>query len=292
MNVLSLFDGMSCGQIALERSSIQVDTYYAAEIKPHAIQVTKDNYPNTVHLGDVRGIKVSALKPIDLVIGGSPCQDFSRGNAVRDGLEGEKSSLFFEYVRILNEAKELNPDVKFLLENVVMEISDSMFISMQLGVEPIRINSDLVSGQMRDRLYWTNIHGDGGLFGNMIELPEDKGIELKDVITSGYTNRKKSRCLLESDSRPLADPTKMWHRYNNTGFTTIVFDDPSLDWEKGIRYLNQTELERLQTVPEGYTKSLKRNQAACVLGDGWTIDVITHIFKGLKSYEKKEGHRT
>ena len=116
----------------------------------------------------------------------------------------------------------------------------------------------------------------------MITQPKDKNITLQSILVDGYTDRKKSRALLESNSRRLTTPSKMWHRYKSTGFTTIIFDHKSLDWNKGIRYLNQTELERCQTVPDGYTSILSRDKAACLIGDGWTIDVIAHIFEGLK----------
>jgi C-5 cytosine-specific DNA methylase len=282
LKVLSLFDGMSCGQIALNRAGIKIDKYYASEIKNHAIKITRENYPDTIHLGDVRNINTSNFPVIDLLMGGSPCQDFSRGNANRLGLKGDKSSLFYQWIRIFEEIKPKY----FLLENVVMPKDDECLFNEYFGMNPLRINSELVSGQMRDRLYWTNIGGyEYDLFGfktSLIKQPEDRKIKLQDILTYGYTDREKSRALLESDSRPLSTPEKMWHRYSSTGFTTLVFDYPDLDWEKGIRYLNQTELERLQTVPEGYTKSLSRNKAACLLGDGWTVDVIAHIFKELK----------
>jgi len=283
MNVLSLFDGMSCGQIALNKSNIKYDNYFASEIKPHAIKVTQDNYPNTIQLGDVTKLSSNKLPSIDLLIGGSPCQDFSRGNEIRKGLNGGKSSLFFEYLRLLKECKPKY----WLLENVIMDKFDCDTISNYVGTQPVRFNSSLVSAQLRDRLYWTNI-GPGyfDLFGNrtsIIPEPKDKKIMLKDIITNGYTDRVKSRALLESDSRPLATTEKMWHRYKSTGFTTIVFEDDSLNWKNGLRYFNQTELERLQTVPEGYTNSLSRNRAASLLGDGWTVDIISHIFSYLNS---------
>jgi hypothetical protein len=282
MNVLSLFDGMSCGQIALERVGVPIDNYYASEIKKHAIQVTQENYPNTIQLGDVHHIDISKLPKIDLLIGGSPCQDFSRGNSKRLGLKGDKSSLFYQWIRIYEELLEINPDLLFLLENVVMPKEDETLFNDYFGMNPLRVNSELVSAQLRDRLYWTNIGGfEYDLFGHKtskIIQPKDKNIRLQDILISGYTDREKSRALLESDSRPLATQEKMWHRYNSTGFTTVVFESRDLDWEKGLRYLNQIELERCQTVKEGYTKSLTRNQAACLLGDGWTVDVIAHIF--------------
>lgn len=275
MNVLSLFDGISCGQQALKELGIKINKYYAAEIKDIAIKVTMENHPNTIQLGDVTKIKiigdqficekgVSLFNGIDLLIGGSPCQDLSSANKVRDGLKGSKSMLFWEYVRIL---KEVKPKY-FLLENVArMKKEDKDIISKELGVEPIRINSSLVSPQLRDRYYWTNIPN--------VTQPEDKGIELQSILTSGTTDRKKARALLVSDSRPLRTPEKMLHRYHSTGFTTLVFEDDS------PRYLNQIELERCQTLPEEYTKCLTRNQAANVLGDCWTVSVIKHIFKNL-----------
>jgi len=282
MKVLSLFDGMSCGQIALEKANIKVDQYFASEIKPHAIKVTQHNYPNTIQLGDVRNIKASDLPQIDLLIGGSPCQDFSSANKEKLGLDGEKSSLFFEYLRLLNELKPKY----FLLENVVMDEYSYNKISNLLNTYPITINSEKVSAQLRERVYWTNIGPESfdmfGFRSSKIPQPKDKKIYLQDILTSGFTDRLKSRALLESDSRPLASMEKMWYRYYEKGFTTIVFESEDLDYKKGIRYFNQTELERLQTVPEGYTSILKRNDAACLLGDGWTVDVIAHIFSYIK----------
>ena len=213
MNVLSLFDGISCGQIALERAGIKVDKYFACEIKPIAIKVTQTNYPNTIQLGDVTKVTGEDLPKIDLLIGGSPCQDFSKANIVKDGLQGQKSSLFYQYLRLL---KELSPKY-FLLENVVMKKEDQDTISNLLGVQPIMIDSKLVSAQSRQRLYWTNIPN--------ITIPEDKGITLESVLTSGYTPLKKSRCLLVSDSRPLSTPVKMFHRGYHYSFTTPIFKD-------------------------------------------------------------------
>ena len=282
MKVLSLCDGMSCCHIALDRAGVEVTEYYAAEIKEIGIKVTKDNYPNTIHIGDVNRISYNDgvlytengnynVGKIDLVAFGSPCQSFSQAmkTSMRVGLEDkQRSGLFLECYRIL---REVNPTY-FLMENVAsMKQDDKNFISKLMGVEPIRINSKLVSAALRDRLYWTNIP-------NITEL-EDKGITLQSILTSGYTDRKKARALLASDSRPLADKQKMMYRYRIKGFTTIVWEEQGND--DSIRYLNQTELERCQNVPEGYTKCLTRNEAANVLGDGWTIDVIAHIFKGL-----------
>ena len=269
INVLSLFDGMSCGRVALERAGIKINKYFASEIKPHAIKLTQHNYPDTIQLGDITKIKYNGNYKIDLLIGGSPCQDFSNANRVRDGLNGKKSGLFFEYVRLL---KECNPTY-FLLENVKMKIEHQDIISSILGVEPININSKLVSAQMRNRLYWTNIPG--------VSVPDKVDIKLKDILTSGFTTKDKAYCLLESESRPQSTNWKRFRRWRKKGFVNIVFTDSSLNLFKN-RILNQTELERLQTLPDGYTSILNRNAAACLIGDGWTIDVIAHIFKNLK----------
>lgn len=278
MKVLSLCDGMSCGHLALDRVGISVEAYYAAEIKEIGIKVTKTNYPDTIHIGDVNKItyrdgvlytEVGAFNVghIDLVIFGSPCQTFSIAmrEDLRVGLANkEKSGLFIECHRILREVQP----TWFLMENVArMKKEDEAFITQLMGVAPVRINSRLVSAQLRDRLYWTNIPVKG--------QPVDRGITLQSILTSGHTDREKARALLVSDSRPLVDKQKMLRRYKTTGFTTIVWEDQNDD--NSIRYMNQTELERCQTVPEGYTKCLTRNEAADVLGDGWTVDVIAWI---------------
>lgn len=326
MNILSLFDGISCGRIALERAGIKIDTYFASEIKKDSIKVSKDNYPDIVQLGDITKIDFSKLPQIDLLIGGSPCQDLSQANSERLGLKGNKSSLFWYYIKAL---KELKPK-HFLLENVYMPKTDYEIISKEVGTYPVRINSSLVSAQLRDRFYWTNIgQEDYDLLGNRycgIPQPLDKNIKLQDILENGITDRNKSRTLLESDSRPLKNKKNILHRYFNTGFTTVVFEKElseyaqkkikerlkgkcpvAYNWfndrelneksgtiisndgwsgkgttliveENNVRYLTQLELERLQTLPEGYTKVLNRNKAASCIGDGWTVDVIAHIF--------------
>jgi len=196
------------------------------------------------------------------------CQDFSQANKVRAGLEGEKSGLFYEFVRLLKEAQPKY----FLLENVKMKKEWSDIISEELGVEPININSKLISAGMRNRYYWTNIPN--------VTVPAKIDVSMSDILTSGYTPKEKAYCLLESESRPQKTNWKRFRRWRKKGFVNIVFETPDLNLFKN-RILNQTELERLQTVPEGYTKLLNRNDAACLLGDGWTVDVITHIFKNI-----------
>ena len=277
MKVLSLCDGMSVAHIALDKIGIPVEKYYAAEIKPIAIKVTKDNYPDTIHIGDVNKINYKGgilytengnynVGHIDLMVFGSPCQSFSRcmKTDMRVGLEDKtRSGLFFECYRIFQEVQP----TWWLLENVAsMKNEDRDYLSECMGVEPIRINSKLVCAALRDRYYWTNIQG--------ITQPYDKGITLQSILTSGWTDREKARTLLVSDSRPLRDKQKMLHRYKKFG--TIVWEEKGND--DSIRYLNQIELERCQTVPEGYTKCLTRNEAADVLGDAFTVDIIAHIF--------------
>lgn len=173
MNVLSLFDGISCGRVALQRAGIDVENYYASELDPHAIKVSQKNWPDIVQIGDVCGVRVADLPFVpDLIIGGSPCQGFSFAGK-QLAFDDPRSKLFFEYVRILNEARAINPNVKFLLENVKMKKEHLDVISDQLGVQPICINSALVSAQNRIRYYWAN-------WG--VSQPEDKGILLKDIV--------------------------------------------------------------------------------------------------------------
>jgi DNA (cytosine-5)-methyltransferase 3A len=298
MNVLSLFDGMSCGRIALERAGFKVDKYYSSEIKEYAIKVANENYPQDkdYRLGDVTKIKANELPQIDLLIGGSPCQDFSGANKERLGIKGTKSGLFYEYVRLLNECKPKY----FLLENVRMKKEHQDLISKEIGYEPIVINSELVSPHLRHRLYWTNIPN--------VKKIKDTKLQLNNFLENGYSDRKKARTLLESDSRPLSTPIKMAHRYFNTGFTTLIFKNKEhfnnikihfdlnfkgksakeidvliksmdLSLYNGLRYMNNREREYCQTIPKGYTDSLTQNEAACLLGDGWTVEVIKHILK-------------
>ena len=276
MNVLSLFDGMSCGQIALERAGIKVDNYYAAEIKKHAIEVTQYNYPNTIQLGDVTKVKAKDLPKIDLLIGGSPCQDFSRANKERKGVEGTKSSLFFEYVRLLKECK---PNY-FLLENVIMSDYNYWFICNELDCEPVRLCGSLVSGALRDRLYWTNIppfsYDITGRLISQITAPKDKLIMLQDVLDSGKTTKRKHTCLNCKSGYQTPNQKSLIHRDNTTGMITLIYEDDGT-----VRTVNQNELEQLHNIPKGYTSILNQTKAGDLIGDGWTIDIATHIFKGI-----------
>ena len=301
MNVLSLFDGMSCGQIALNRANIQYNNYFASEIDKNAIKVTQHHYPDTVQLGDVTKIEFIATK-IDLLIGGSPCQGFSFAGKQLN-FDDPRSKLFFEFVRLKNE---LQPKY-FLLENVVMKKEYEDVITQYLGVEPIKINSSLVSAQNRVRLYWTNIPN--------VKEPEDRNISLSDILEDDSiinpgairgrrlnkatiigrrlnpdgkrkdydkdipitqclevraTNTNKSNCLTTVDK-------------DNVLTTMPIGRHPNAFKDKlPFRYYTLKEYERLQTIPENYTSVVSTSQAKKMIGNGWTVDVIAHIFSYMK----------
>ena len=310
ITVLSLFDGISCGQIALARAGITVKQYFTSEIDKHAIQVTQSRYPDTIQLGDILDLDVSILPDIDLLIGGSPCQSFSvAGDGT--GFDG-KSKLFWEFVRIL---KELKPKY-FLLENVKMKATWRDIITETVGVEPIEINSALVSGQHRRRYYWTNIPG--------ITQPKDQEISLSDVLEvisdnedviygdrlapngktvrveatdvpytfyearteEGKAERRRLRKLLGRDTTPRGAKYKIYLPLRTSKSNCIVATPSQLDWvvdnEGRYRKLTVTELERLQTLPVGYTEGISPTQRRKAIGNGWTVDVIAHIFLGIK----------
>ena len=273
MNVLSLFDGMSCGQIALNRAGIKYDNYFASEIDKWAIKVTQHNYPKTIQLGNIIELKSESLPKIDLLFGGSPCQSFSSAGR-GEGFNG-KSGLFWEFVRIL---KETNPTY-FLLENVKMKKEWEDIITNEMGVEPIKINSHLVSAQNRIRLYWTNIPN--------ISQPEDRGIVVKDIVEDQVDDEfYLSEKALEKIARNsfakkfetiTTEKTKtLIAGYYKTPGGGIYFQD-----SVGKRRYTPTECERLQTVTEGYTSSVSKTQRYKMLGNGWTVDVIAHIFNSL-----------
>jgi hypothetical protein len=290
MNVLSLFDGMSCGQIALNRCGIKYDNYFALEIKKHAIETTQLNYPNTIQLGDITKIKASDLPKIDLLIGGSPCQDFSSQNKERKGLKGIKSNLFFEYYRLLNE---LQPKY-YLLENVIMLPEHFAILSNYMGTYPFETCGSKVSAALRRRLFWTNIGPEYyDLFGFRhcdIPQPKDKNIQLQSILTEGYTDRIKANCLKTTNGGTINgdyehDKLLVQKRYYDSGFDTFIFNDQNFNIKRGVRFLNQTELERLHNIPEGYTKNLNVKKAHDLIGDGWTVDIICHIFSFLTDYK-------
>ena len=382
MNVLSLFDGMSCGRIALEKAGILIDKYYACEIDKYAVKVSKANYPDTFQLGDVKDLTWNDsalhahLRPkIDLLIGGSPCQGFSFAGKHLD-FDDPRSKLFFEFVRLMDETKPK----WFLLENVRMKQESQDIISRYLGVQPVMINSSLVSAQNRKRLYWTNIP---------FTMPEDRGIMLKDIIEDGLVDRDKALCVtstykngprpkdyfekskrqivfnfvdrdkahcldaiyfkggnlsalknyFEKSRRQLVFSNegmchvgdadlkghdlikRVYHPEgksptlnactggnrepkvlivqrprgkNKFGYRALNGKTPTLSsnsWEQNNflvnpetlkwRKLTPLECERLQTVPEGYTAHVSNTQRYKMLGNGWTVDVVAHIFKNL-----------
>ena len=277
MNVLSLFDGMSCGQIALNRLGIKYDKYFASEIDEYAIKVTQHNYPETIQIGDVLNVKGSDLPQIDLIFGGSPCQGFSFAGK-RLNFDDPRSKLFFEFVRLRDELKPKY----FLLENVKMKKEHEDVITEHMGVKPIRINSKLVSAQSRERLYWTNIPG--------IEQPEDKGILVKDIID--YTTKHKP--LTEKGIKSQLYYAK---NYKATGKAPTLTRELAHGWGKNItpkcyveikaitgedRLFSPLECERLQTVPDNYSSIVSNTQRFNLLGNGWTVDVIAHIFKNME----------
>lgn len=284
LNVLSLFDGVSCARLALNRAEIPINQYFASEIDKNAIRVTQDHFPDTVQLGDVTKINIKELPNIDLICGGSPCQGFSFAGKQLN-FDDIRSKLFFNFVDLLNQIREYNPHVKFLLENVKMKQESLDVISHYLGVEPILINSRLASAQMRSRYYWTNIPFDSIV---------DKGIKLESILENGVTDKEKAYCIDASYARN-ANP----YGFIKKSRGTLVFDNienlnrfrgydreqllsKEVINEKCYRKLTQTELEALQTLPKNYTHGLSYNKAAHAIGNGWTVDVIAHIFKGIK----------
>ena len=298
MNVLSLFDGISCGQIALQRAGIKVDKYYASEIDKNAIKITNKNYPDTIQLGDITKITnemLDEIMPIDLIMGGSPCQDlsvykFDRGEV--SGLEGTKSGLFYHYLRIL---KYVKPKY-FLLENVPMQQQWEDVISNYLGVKPIMINSNLVCAADRKRLYWTNIQN--------IEQPQDKHVMLKDIVVDAQNvpdkywynipftyngDDEKVQCTLEMKGH-----RHMKEVYNLKGKCNTLTTCGGGNLQKKIyqngkcRKLTPLEYERLQTIPDNYTDCVADTHRYNSIGNGWTVDVITHIFKKLKGEEDEK----
>lgn len=364
MNVLSLFDGMSCGQIALCELGIKVDRYYASEINKHAIKQTQLNFPDTIQLGDVRSVHAKDLPKIDLLIGGSPCQGFSFAGKQLN-FNDPRSALFFEFVRVLNECREINPDVKFLLENVRMKREYEQVISDTLGIKPVMINSTLVSAQNRVRLYWSNIRtAPDGLFEIKTDIPqpEDRGIYLWDIIeeqravspkfnvSEKTIERVCRRRLKHSSFSPKINPpktgtlttsnnsSKMCIDSGTTFITTAIYqrqrgfnqggfvegksptlsanswthnnhpyisstrskatlsvdksstllassgcgDVPMIVKEGVFRRITPTEAARLQTIPDWYKWECSATQQYTMLGNGWTVEVIKHIFSFLK----------
>jgi DNA (cytosine-5)-methyltransferase 3A len=367
---------MNTGRQALENVGIKVEKYYSSEIKPYAIELTQHHFPDTIQVGDVTKWSEWDIdwKSIDLVLSGSPCQDLSAAGK-RAGINGSKSSLFFTFVEILEHIKALNPKVLFLQENVGSASKlDVGIMSRALGVYPVRINSSLLTAQLRDRYYWSNIRTKETMFDIVTDIPQpkDKGIMFKDIITDGYVERIKGNAMLQSDYKqfvkcPIKESVlikkriakgkqtpnlvyvdrdkhtclntetgndghtqEYWiNRASKTGMITLIYEvnnelrcktntlkgydivtendcidlsfptsttrrgrvtkgkSPCLmessnnlySYKDGIvRTVNQIEMERLQGFPDGYTSILSKAKAGSLLGDGWTLPVIEHIF--------------
>lgn len=262
MNVLNLFDGISCGQLALKKLNISVENYFSSEINKYAIEVTKKNFPKTIHLGDVRNIFGKDLPQIDLLMAGSPCQGFSSAGS-KLNFDDPRSKLFFEFLRLKDELKPKY----WLLENNKMKKEWADKITSFVGVEPKKINSSLISAQNRERLYWTNIP-------NQLPL-QDKGIMLKDLV---------------------GDYEGIWvypRGTNKGGVKPYKGKSPTItcsSWQYNFYIFKNGEkvkfpievVEQLQTLPVDYTKGVSENQRYKLVGNGWTVDVIAHLLEPLR----------
>lgn len=331
MNVVSLFNGMNTGRQALENVGIKVDKYYSSEIKPYAIELTQYHFPDTIQVGDVTKWREWDIdwKSIDLILSGSPCQDLSAAGK-RAGINGKKSSLFFVFIEILEHIKSLNPNVLFLQENVGSASKlDVGIMSRALGVYPVRINSSLVTAQLRDRYYWSNIKTKETMFDIVTDIPQpkDRRIMFKDIITNGFVDRDKTGCLMESISRvqhtdrgiktrekfgvPIIyiENEELRVKTNTAkGFDVVTENDcidlsfPTSTTRRGrvvkgkspclmessnnlysykdgiVRTVNKIEMCRLQGFPDNYCDILTTAKAGSLLGDGWTLPIIEHIF--------------
>lgn len=278
--------------VALERAGISVDTYYASEIDKNAIKISRKNYPQIVQLGDITKWKEWNIpwEEINLIIGGSPCQGFSFAGKQLNFAD-PRSKLFFEYVDILNYVKTKNNNIKFLLENVNMKKEYKRIISKYLGVNPTKINSRMVSAQDRKRLYWANFN---------FTIPDDKNISASEIIgTECFAGAMRGRRIDENGRRadyrkdlPIIQQIECRKDNKFNCVTTVSKDNvvvfskerffPALENRDKWRYLTADEMERLQTLPSGYTDCVSESARVKAIGNGWTVDVIAHIFGGLK----------
>ena len=333
MNVVSLFNGMNTGRQALENVGIKVNKYYSSEIKPYAIELTQHHFPDTIQVGDVTKWREWDInwKSIDLILSGSPCQDLSAAGK-RAGINGSKSSLFFVFVEILEHIKTLNPNVLFLQENVGSASKlDVGIMSRALGVYPVRINSKLVTAQLRDRYYWSNIKTKETMFDIVTDIPQPKdlGIMFKDIVTGGNVDIDKHTCLNTGSGSESKNQEYLKRRNETTGMITLIYEEenelrcktntikgydvitendcidlsfptsktrrarvtkgksPCLmesnnnlySYKDGyVRTVNKIEMCRLQGFPDNYCDILTTAKAGSLLGDGWTLPVIEHIF--------------
>lgn len=286
--VLSVFDGMSCGQLALQRAGIEYKEYFASEIDKHAISVTQHNFPNTKQLGSITELKTDNLPKIDLLIGGSPCQSFSNAGK-GEGFDG-KSGLFWEYVRVLKETKP----TYFLLENVKMKKEWQDVISEALGVEPVEINSKFFVPQNRPRLYWTNI--------KIENVPNTYNHCINDILeyaSNEYYLTEKQKSILDLDFKwsenEIIRHKAGKHQQDNIFRYDGIMGCLSASTHGAARHLTKTylpngeirrltenEVEKLQGVPINYTDNVSSSKRYEMLGNGWTVNVIAHIFNGLR----------
>lgn len=293
MKVLSLFDGISCGMVALERANIPVERYVAYEIEPNAIKISKKNYPQIEHCGDVTTADFTQYQGFDIIIAGFPCQDLSINKANRKGLKGERSGLFWDLARAIQQVR---PKYFFVENNYKMPEDDLQTISKTLGVKPILINSALLSAQQRKRLYWTNI--------SIPALPKDKCLSVIDIIEKQdrenlisevcFNGKEK---IINKQKKPLRIGTigkggqgeRVYSIYGKS--VTLTANGGGRGAKTGlylidgkVRKLTAKEAERLQTLPDDYSKAegVSETQRLKTIGNGWTVDVIAHIFTNLK----------
>lgn len=281
--VVSLFDGMSGGQLALQLAKVPIDKYFACEIDPNAIKVTQNNFPETIQLGDVTKVNSNNIgEKIDLLIGGSPCQSFSPAVSSNTGFDG-KSKLFFEYLRLL---KELKPKY-FFLENVVMKKEWEKVITDLLGVEPVLINSGIFSAQSRPRLYWTNIP--------LSEFPKSNETVLGDILEP-VVNEKyfyKESFDFHSDDKVVCatlhiNGHDILKRVNSTKHKCQTLtavcggnQQKKVIQEGRVRKLTPLEYERLQTIPDNYSAIVSDSARYKMIGNGWNIKTVAHFFEGI-----------
>ena len=298
MKILSLFDGISGGKIASERAGLSIDEYVAYEIDPVAIKISQHNYPDIIQKGNVVSADFTPYKGFDLLLAGFPCQDLSIGNIKRKGLAGERSGLFSETLRALEQTKAKY----FLIENnYKMPERDRDFISESLGVNPILIDSSIISAQQRKRLYWTNIPAIKDISPKRIYI---KDIIEPDIILPDYYDKVKfndKKYLTSLSDKPIRigiiDNGGQGYRvYSSYGKSiTITANSGGLGSKTGlylinnkVRKLSPLEAERCQTLPDGYTavSGLSDNQRLECIGNGWTIDVISYLLSGLAGESK------
>jgi DNA (cytosine-5)-methyltransferase 3A len=281
LNVLSLFGGIECGYLALKNANIPIGKYYSSEIDFYAMMIAMHRAPSIKHVGDIRNLKGKDFKDVDLILAGSPCQAFSKAGK-RKGLSDEsaQSFLFYEFLRLYKEIKKYNPKVKFLLENVVMDKKWEKLISDELGVLPMLINSDLLTAQNRERLYWTNIPG--------VTIPKDKHVYLDVVIPGakgyGVRGHNKGNKKENGEIKWESFGTTRTNRKANCVVTKTSTTNKLIFPDGTIRNYTINDAELLQGLPIDYTNvpGISKTRRYKAVGNAWTVPVIAHILKFLK----------